>query len=159
MNVKRNVNNFCDKTHHVEKNQRGEYVNLNLSITRKESNSMEFAIFMLVYNHIPDLKSLVISSKYATKIVLINNGSVLEVAQGLEKIKNSIGNKCVVVNYQNNFGVSKAYNKAINMMNKNEAEYIILLDHDAIFEESYFNGLFSALMNFRDEDFGTPKLF
>lgn len=121
----------------------------------EEPNSIEFVIFMLIYNHVPDEKSLVIGSRYAKKIILINNNSSVEVAEKLERLKTSIGHKCEILNYESNLGVSKAYNKAINSsMIKYKTRYLLLLDHDAIFDEKYFNKLFSALGDFKDKDFG-----
>ena len=103
-----------------------------------------FAIIMLIYNHLPDIPSLLIGSRYAKKIILINNNSNPEITKELENIAKIIGGKCSILQFTVNYGVSKAYNHAITSLDI-DVNYIFLFDHDAIFDSDLFNQVFFAI--------------
>ena len=119
----------------------------------KFDGKIKFAIVMLIYNHLPDIESLLEGSKYAKEIVLVDNNSPPLITQGLKQISNIIGNKCSLIHYSVNRGVSGAYNDAIARL-KNSIEFIFLFDHDAVFDSYLFNKTLIALKRFQNDRVG-----
>lgn len=108
---------------------------------------------MLIYNHLPNVESLLEGSKYAKEIVLVDNNSSPIITQGIKQIANIIGDKCSLTHYSVNKGVSGAYNDAIAKL-KNSIEYIFLFDHDAVFDSHLFNKTLIALNRFENNRVG-----
>ncbi len=121
--------------------------------SKSYNETISFAIVMIIYNHIPDLSSLLIGSKYAKVIILINNNSSPQVTQELMHIAEKIGDKCILLQNSSNKGVSKAYNEAISDLD-DTIDYVLLLDHDAIFGDELFNEIFIALDLFKSKNIG-----
>lgn len=113
----------------------------------------DFAIIMLIYNHLPDISSLSIGAKYAKKIILIDNNSNSEIKIGLKNIAEILGDKCSILQNSVNKGVSKAYNEAVANLDT-DINYVLLLDHDAIFNSELFEQIFIAIEENKSKKWG-----
>ena len=119
----------------------------------KLDNTINFAIVMLIYNHLPDIESLLEGSKYADEVVLIDNNSSPLIIERLNQISKIIGNKCSLIHYSANMGISKAYNETIANL-KDTIDYILLIDHDAVFDSYLFFKTLIALKRFEKDKVG-----
>ncbi|MHB1440738.1 MAG: glycosyltransferase [Cuniculiplasma sp.] len=114
----------------------------------------KFAIVILVYNHVPDIKSILKGKSYAERIILVNNNSSKKVSQELTLIAGIIGEKCLLLECPNNMGVSRGYNYAVKNLDGTDVDYIFFFDHDAVFGSMLFTETFSALKSIKNDGVG-----
>ena len=117
------------------------------------SRTISFAIVMVIYNHIPDVDSLLVGSKYAKKILLVDNNSLPIITDSLIKIVNTIGNKCSLIRYSVNKGISGAYNDVISKL-KDDVDYFFMFDHDATFNSELFERTIVAVNRYEKQKVG-----
>jgi glycosyltransferase involved in cell wall biosynthesis len=93
------------------------------------------ALLMLVYNHAPDSASLERALNVVDYLVLIDNHSRPEVRAGLREFAGAHPAKTLLVENEVNLGISRAYNRAVELIRPKDVQWVYFLDHDAIFDE------------------------
>lgn len=91
---------------------------------------------MLVYNHVPDFRSVEKVLPYVDRFYFIDNNSGESVRSELKTFCNAHSPCSVLLENDANLGISKAYNQAIALAMQQGAYWVHLLDHDATFDAS-----------------------
>lgn len=95
-------------------------------------------LLVLVYNHVPDRESLTRALGQVDHIILIDNHSNPDVVGQLRRFRDAHTEQCILVENDENKGISRAYNDAIRCLVGREVCWLHFLDHDAIFDEKLF---------------------
>jgi GT2 family glycosyltransferase len=94
------------------------------------------ALLMLVFNHPPDTESLTRALKQVDLVVLIDNNSRPNVRAVLREFAQSNPVRCILIENETNLGISRAYNRAVDVVRDRGMKWVYFLDHDAVFDES-----------------------
>jgi glycosyltransferase involved in cell wall biosynthesis len=94
------------------------------------------ALLMLVYNHAPDPDSLTRALNQVDCLVLIDNHSRPGVVATLREFAQSNPTRTVLIENDTNLGISRAYNRAVELVRGQGIQWVYFLDHDAVFGES-----------------------
>jgi len=96
------------------------------------------ALLMAVYNHEPPAQSLHAALAHVDYICLIDNGTDTQVSAKLDGFASAWNSRVFVIRTHQNLGISRAYNLAVNQVDKLLVEWLYFLDHDAICDDSFF---------------------
>lgn len=117
---------------------------------------------ILSWNNYEDIKSCIDSIKNSKilpeKIVIVDNNST---DGSIEIICKDYANENMIhiIRNQENYGFAKGVNIGINYALEEDAEYIFLLNDDAILAPDCFNELLSAINFSSDIGLSTPRIF
>ena len=96
------------------------------------------ALVMVIYNHVPDAKTIEYAKKEVDFIVFVDNSDSEMYSQKIKTLFNNINQKYYYIINQGNVGLSKALNLGIIKARSLGAYWIHFLDHDAIVKEHFF---------------------
>lgn len=96
------------------------------------------ALVMVVYNHLPSFESLTLALNSVDYVLLMDNGSSPSIVEAMESFASSWDGRCIVVTNGSNLGISRAYNRAFQILRDIGVYWIFMADHDALFSTEYF---------------------
>lgn len=120
-----------------------------INMTFTSYNSAKKYAIMLTYNHIPDTQTLSYITESVDMLLLVDNNSRNDVQREIKRICNNM-KKCTLICNSVNLGISKAYNVAAEIAQRDGAEFIIFFDHDAVISSNLFDEYSRAAMTLCD---------
>lgn len=96
---------------------------------------MKIYKIIVIYNNF--IKS--ISIRNIDNIVFVDNSTDKSIKKSNNLYANESFNKFVYIDMQGNKGISRAYNKAIEIIKPTNDDYILILDQDTDFDSNIFN--------------------
>ena len=96
------------------------------------------ALIMVVYNHLPSFESLTLALNSVDYVLLMDNGSSPPVLEAMESFASPWNGRCIVLRNGSNLGISRAYNRAFQILRDIGVHWIFMADHDALFSTDYF---------------------
>lgn len=111
---------------------------------------MPYVGLVISFNNLPLLKKCLrslLSDKYCSKVLIIDNGSDQDTVSGLDKIVADNGSMVQVEYLSNNIGFARACNLGFQKLVEMKYQYVFLLNQDAFLLSSSAQPLLSKLKN------------
>lgn len=96
------------------------------------------ALLMVVYNHVPDTHSIGEALSHVDYLVIIDNSTEKAVSNVLDGLASAHPERFLLVRPDENIGLSRAYNLAVDHARRLGVRWVYFMDHDATFTAEFF---------------------